>query len=369
MKNVIAVMGGAGNIGSAVITLLLRNPPGDVTIKTGGLENSTILSIDVRENDFAGSVVLNVQDCDVEQLTDVFKEHTITHVINAMPFFLNSKIAQAAVNAGCNYLDFTEDDAQAAAVYDIYANSPELACAPKCGLAPGFINYLGHSLVKDFDSVDTLNIRVGALPKNIRYETQMYQDGTYALSWSVDGLVNEYIRSCQVKVNGEVKTVDPLIWPEELILDGVKYEAATTSGGVGSLIHDLPDVKNINYKTIRYPGHYGFIKATIKRVGPDFDALKKRFLELYPYTRDDVIVVYGEALGMRNGRKEIESFSARYQPGFLDLTGIQLTTAGGALATLELIVNHGLKGAIRHNSIDFNQFKNTHYFKTTYRIV
>lgn len=364
MKNTIAVMGGAGNIGSAVITLLKDSMQSSSVFASGSLN---VISIDSRENNSSMSVVLDISSCSHDQIKKVFLSSGVTHVINAMPFFLNSKIAQAAVESNCHYLDFTEDDEQAASVYQIYSSSPNLACAPKCGLAPGFINYLGHSLVKKFDSVETLNIRVGALPKNVRYETHMYKDETYALSWSVDGLVNEYIRPCQVKVGGEVKNVDPLIWPEDLILDGVKYEAMTTSGGVGSLIQDLPNVPNINYKTIRYPGHYPFVKSVIKRVGSDFDALKKRFLEIYPYTRNDVIVVYGEAVGMRNGRKEIESFSARYQPGFLDLTGIQLTTAGGALATLELIIGKGYKGAIRHNSVDFGEFINTHFFQTTYR--
>lgn len=369
--NNIAVFGGTGNIGAAVITLLTCDAKTVCPMTYNPIEEDkqmvgTVLSIDTVPNDLTDSVSMDLDAASEQVIVQVLRDHRITHVINALPFFLNAKIAKASAVAGCHYQDFTEDDEMAATVYQIYSGYPWLACAPKCGLAPGFINYLGHNLVKSFLSVEYLGIRVGALPKNVRYDVPNISDGTYALSWSVDGLVNEYIRPCNVRLGGVKTTVEPLTMAEELVLDGVAYEARATSGGVGSLIDDLPNIPNINYKTIRYPGHYQFIEQCIDELGPDFNKLKTRFLETYPYIRDDVIVVYGEAVGIRNGRKERQSFTARYQPGHMGLTGIQLTTAGGALAVLELMIEYNLKGAIMHKDIDFKKFTNTHYFKRTY---
>lgn len=361
-KYKIVVMGGVGNIGKAVIDLISHS----TTLTPKPLGDVEVWSVDATTRIQERHLVLDVKQESEEVLVELFEKLEARFVINAMPFFLNSKIAGAAAKAGAGYLDFTEDDEQAARVYDIYKNYPQLTCAPKCGLAPGFINYLGMAVAKSFDSVDELNIRVGALPRNIR-NVKDGKDGTYALSWSVDGLVNEYIRPCQVKRDGVITTIQPLKQSETLVLDGVTYEARTTSGGVGSLIHDLPQIPNINYKTIRYPGHYEFVQKILDSEWADFDTIKKRFLEEYPYTKDDVIVVYAEALGFRNHRNEIESFTARYLPGFLNLTGIQLTTACGLLAVLELIVQQNIRGPVYHKTISLVDFMDTAFYAMGYR--
>lgn len=291
------------------------------------------------------------------------KHHKITHVINALPFFLNEKIATASFKAGCSYIDFTEDDKMADTVQSIYGDSG-LKCAVKCGLAPGFVNYIGHNLIKQIRKPESLVISVGALPRSVSFGKNS-PENSYNLTWSVDGLVNEYIRPCRVRLNGEEKSVDPLSVVETVLLDGVEYEAAYTSGGIGSLVKELTNVPNVSYMTLRYPGHYDYVKDLLKK-STDFDYLKKEFTDKFYHTNDDVIVVYANALGRDEDNQLIRRSYFQKFYGVNGLTGIQSTTAGSGVAMLEIMLKSQISGIINHADVDFKEFTDTTAFKTYY---
>jgi len=291
-----------------------------------------------------------------------------THVIIALPFNYNERIARAAVTARCHYIDFTEDDVVADTVQAIYKDSG-LSCAVKCGLAPGFINYLGHKLVNDIvgtnlaGTCNKLMISVGALPRNV--------NGTgaklYNLSWSVDGLVNEFIRPCRVRSHGVARTFSPLTGLETVYADGMQYEAAHTSGGIGSLVKELTYVKNVAYKTLRYPGHYNYVLDAVARNGSDFESIKAEFLKVFPFNTDDVIVVYAEATGIAsNGTFVRKSFSGHYV-GVDGLSAIQSTTAGSGVAVLEMMLDNKVSKIINHADISLDMFMGTKLALASYK--
>ena len=93
-------------------------------------------------------------------------------------------------------------------------------------------------------------MRVGALPQ---FPTNALR---YNLTWSTDGLINEYCNFCEVIHDGRRLEVLPLEGLEHFSLDGVRYEAFNTSGGLGTLCETLAGrVRTLNYKTVRYNGH------------------------------------------------------------------------------------------------------------------
>ena len=100
-------------------------------------------------------------------------------------------------------------------------------------LAPGFISIIANDLMRHFPTLDTVKMRVGALPTNISNALQ------YSLTWSTDGLINEYGNLCQAIENGEKVDLLPLEGLEEIKIDGLTYEAFNTSGGIGSLVQTL----------------------------------------------------------------------------------------------------------------------------------
>lgn len=308
----------------------------------------------------------NFEIMDVDIIAEEFREEGVTHIINALPFYMNEKVATAAVKAGCSYIDFTEDDIMADKVQEIFRDSG-LTCVVKCGLAPGFINYLGNSLTNKIDLPDILEVAVGALPRSISYDSN-HPENAYNLTWSVDGLVNEYIKPCRIRENGQICNVPPLSNLTKVIIDGTEYEAALTSGGIGSLVQDLTNVSNVSYKTLRYPGHYKYISELVKETNADFGKLRSIFLEKFSFTDDDVIIVYGKALGKdKNGRNICRSYANKFY-GVDGLTAIQSTTASSGVAILELILNNVISGIVNHTEIPFESFTNTISFKKYYKI-
>jgi saccharopine dehydrogenase-like NADP-dependent oxidoreductase len=346
---------GNGQIGTAFNTLL------DCVLGKSGTVRDIAISSSLRGN--LCSEIVDVYselggDPSVDKLSELIKEKRASIVINALPFFLVEKVAKAAYNNECSYIDFTEDDDAAKKAYVIYKDKAHLSCAPKCGVAPGFINYVGNSLAKSIDKPETLMMSVGALPQTINYSSNSV-DATYSLSWSVDGLVNEYLKPCNVRINGKNLKVPALTSLETVVLEGKMYEAAFTSGGAGTLLEDLSNVQNVFYKTLRYPGHFAYVKDAIKRHNSSFDKIKEEFLSIYPLDDQDCVTIYSYCVG-RNAKKQLvkKSYHDTFY-GAAGLSAIQTITAASALAILELIVQKKLSGCIRHNHIDISDFYNT----------
>jgi len=356
---------GAGQIGRAAHKIIL-----DSYFHNG--INSVLVdanNANLRLSTVGGSrknILFNFQDATHDEIVRLLKDESAEYVINALPFFLNEKVASAAAAANCSYIDFTEDDVMADKVQRIYEGTG-LNCAVKCGLAPGFINYIGYDLVGKIDTPDSLLISVGALPKTASYD-MAHPEHSYNLTWSVDGLVNEYIRPCRIKRDGVEMETPALSGLVKVILDGTEYEAAFTSGGVGSLVRDLTHVPNIHYMTLRYPGHYRYVRSVVQDNHGNFDKIKSIFSKTFPHTDEDVIVVYANALGKdEDGNPVRRSYSNKFY-GIDGLTGIQSTTAGSGAAMLELMLDGKVTGIINHSTVALGTFTDTTAFKKYYNI-
>ena len=177
------------------------------------------------------------------------KKHPVDAVISSLPYYCNVAVAEAARRAGIHYFDLTEDVEVTRAVRRI-AEGAAQAFVPQCGLAPGFISIAANELIGHFDELRTVKLRVGALPQHPNNVLK------YSLTWSTEGLINEYGNPCEAIVDGRRIEVAPLEGLEEIEIDGTLYEAFNTSGGLGSLGETYgARTQNMDYKTMRYPGH------------------------------------------------------------------------------------------------------------------
>ncbi len=370
MKHVVVF--GAGQIGRAVHKMILDLWPHH-GMNTDNVVNSVLVDgseTNLQLNRAGGtreSILMDLQSATHDEIVKLLQDESAEYVINALPFSFNEKVASAAAAAKCNYIDFTEDDVMADKVQKIYEGTG-LTCAVKCGLAPGFINYVGYNLVGLMDTPDSLMISVGALPRTVSYDLS-HPENSYNLSWSVDGLVNEYIRPCRIRKDGMVQEIPALGGLIKVVIDGTEYEAAYTSGGVGSLARDLTNVPNVCYMTLRYPGHYRYIREVVQETRSNFKKLRAIFLEKFPFTDDDVIVVYATATGKdAMGAYVRRAYSNRFY-GVDGLTGIQATTAGSGVAILELMLGGKLQGIVNHDTVSLAEFTGTvafgKYYKTS----
>ena len=257
-------------------------------------------------------------------------------VLSAAPYHATRTIAEAAKAAGAHYLDLTEDVASTRVVKQLAAGS-RTAFIPQCGLAPGFITIVASDLASHFDELQDVRMRVGALPK---FPSNALN---YNLTWSTDGVINEYCEPCEAIVNGHLRETQPLEELEEFSLDGVLYEAFNTSGGLGTLCETLAGkVRNLNYRTIRYPGHAAIMKALLNdlRLRERRDLLKDILEHAVPVTLQDVVIVFVTVSGMRGGQLVQETYANKIYAapvGGRVRSAIQITTAGGICAVLDML--------------------------------
>lgn len=257
-------------------------------------------------------------------------------VLNALPFHQAVPVATLCAAAGVHCFDLTEDVGSTQAIRALAARARSVLM-PQCGLAPGFITIAGNSLAQRFDTLHTLRLRVGALPR--------YPQGAlrYNLTWSTEGLINEYSNPCEAIVDGQRVQVPALEGYETFMLDGVEYEAFNTSGGPGTLPQTWAGrARELDYKSIRYPGHCAIVKLLFNelRLRERRDLLRDILETAVPTTGQDVVVLFASGTGLRGGRLVQESFSARIlgaTAGGHAWSAIQRTTAAGICTALDLV--------------------------------
>lgn len=347
MKKITIV--GAGKIGSMIAELLAAS--GDYTVS---VVDRSAQQLDRLET--AAPVTKIAADItDAARLRNLLQGQFA--ILSAAPYHATRCIAEAAKATGTHYLDLTEDVASTRIVKQLAADA-HTAFIPQCGLAPGFITIVASDLASHFEQVHDLRMRVGALPK---FPSNSLN---YNLTWSTDGVINEYCEPCEAIVNGQLRETQPLEEREEFSLDGVLYEAFNTSGGLGTLCETLAGkVRNLNYRTIRYPGHAAIMKTLVNdlRLRDRRDLLKEILENAVPVTLQDVVIVFVTATGLQGGQLVQETYANKIYAapvGGRVRSAIQITTAGGICAVLDMLTAGRLpqKGLIRQEDIGLTAF-------------
>lgn len=361
MKKVAII--GAGNIGPTV-TALLANPEtgAPYEIAVADRDPTKLEAIEKWKSEISPDVAARVrtQVVDAGDIPALVAAITGSYaVISALPYKYTLAVAEASLAAGVHYLDPTEDVATTKAVQQLAVNAKR-AFIPQCGLAPGFISIVGHELFNRFEKVSDLRMRVGALP-----EFPANALG-YNLTWSTDGVIHEYCVPGEAIVDGKLQPTTSLEECETIAIDGVTYEAFNTSGGLGTLCDTLAGrVRNMNYRTLRYPGHAAIMKVLLNdlrfRDEQYQDELVKIFNRALPRTEQDVVVIFVTAAGERNGRFEQETYVNKVRPRRISgkqYTGIQITTAAGICAVLDLLSDGKLKdkGFVKQEEVKLADF-------------
>jgi len=281
-------------------------------------------------------------------------------VLSCLPFHLNVGIATAAQAVGIHYFDLTEDVPTTDAIIELSKTSKGLM-APQCGLAPGFVGIVGASQISMFDTCRSVRMRVGALPQN---PTGLMG---YAFNWSPEGVVNEYLNDCEVIEEGERKMVSAMEWREKLFIDGMELEAFTTSGGLGTMCETyLGKVDNIDYKTMRYPGHVDlmnfFFHELLMRQRRDLAG--EILVNAKPPVENDIVFIHVASEGEIDGKLKREEFVRAYRPVQLagkNQTAIAWTTAGSVVAIVEMLRNGDLPsgGFLKQEDVPLGAFLKT----------
>lgn len=280
-------------------------------------------------------------------------------VLSALSYAFNPAVADAALRAGSSYFDLTEDVETTRRVRQVATEARAgQIFMPQCGLAPGFVGIVAHDLAQRLDAVDSVLMRVGALPM---YPTNLFK---YNLTWSTDGLINEYCNLCEAIHDGETTEVLALEGLEHFSIDGVRYEAFNTSGGLGTLCETLAGkARTLNYKTVRYPGHRDLARFLIGELhlGKRRELLKEILESAIPMTLQDVVLVFCTVTGTRDGRLTQITDARKIYHGRVrgeEFSAIQITTAAGICAAVDLHFGGHLpkQGFVRQEEVVLESF-------------
>ncbi len=278
-------------------------------------------------------------------------------VVSCLPYHLNVETAKAALASGRHYFDLTEDVGVAREIRKLGAASSAVV-APQCGLAPGFISIAGASLAARLERIRSIKLRVGALPQ---HPTGLLG---YAFNWSAEGLVNEYLNDCEVIESGERKWVSPMEWIEKIVIDGVQFEAFTTSGGVGTMCETFAGlVDNLDYKSIRYPGHADLMNFFFHELlmREDREAAGKILLNAKPPVSEDAVYIHASVEGWVGDRITREELVRTCLPA--EICGkrrraIAWTTAASVCTVVEMVRSGDLpdRGLVTQEKIPLDRF-------------
>ncbi len=351
MKQILLL--GAGKIGSLIACLLSET--GDYDLHVGDSDQEAIRQIDV-----LSCTDLEVHSLDAMkrgELEAFFASHKVDAVVSCLPYYCNVPVAETALKYESHYFDLTED-VEVAQQIAKFGSEAGKAFVPQCGLAPGFISIIANELMSHFEELDTVKLRVGALPINPSNALK------YSLTWSTDGLINEYGNLCHGVENGKEIVLLPLEGYETIEVDGLLYESFNTSGGIGTLADTYEGkIRTLNYKTLRYPGHcekMHFLMQDLK-LNQDRDTLKRILENAVPKTLQDVVLIYVSVAGKQQGELFEENYVKKIYPQKISgrlWSAIQVTTASGLCAVLDLILwsPAAPRGFVTQESIRYKDF-------------
>ena len=239
-------------------------------------ENERLSQINIKQLDASNQDEITelLNDCDV--------------AFNALPFSFALNATRAAIASKTHMVDLGGNskivDQQLALTDE--ATEAGITIIPDCGLAPGFVGILVADAVENsrIEEMDDIKIRVGGLPAH-KKEGGPLEYGDF---FSLKGLLNEYQEPVVVLRKGEIETIEPLTEHELLYGNRGELEAFTTSGGSSTLPYSFKgQVKNLDYKTIRYPGHLNCLKLLKAVDSFNLETFRKL---CKPGLRDEVVV-------------------------------------------------------------------------------
>jgi saccharopine dehydrogenase-like NADP-dependent oxidoreductase len=286
-------------------------------------------------------------------------------LLDCLPGGEAPRMARLAREHRLHYVNLTEYVAETHQIAAI-ARGADRGFLLQTGLAPGVINVLAYHLYLSFcrkhevEVVERISMRVGALTTTA--EPPHY----YGFTWSTIGVATEYLQPSIVVRNFETRAIPSLEDVKPLSIRGVLYEEAFTSGGAANLPEALAGkVKNLDYKTLRYPGHYSWARAILTETPPDVDKIQylhERMLETVPRVEnDDLVVIYAVVEGRSRRHEGLHrmEYSQVVRPvkvGQHRLQAIQSTTVAGLAESARYLLKTGRTGAIYQTDIPTDQF-------------
>ncbi len=373
------VIAGAGGIGRAAGLLLRELADFDVDIYMGDRYDTVAkdathwIGTDSKKQGKVKSFVMPESESD-KSFNNLLSKSDI--ILDCLPGNQAPRIAKLAKEYGLHYANLTEYVKETREVQKIARNA-EKGFILQAGLAPGFINVLSNGLFQKFchdykvESVESVNMKVGALTQNA------YPPYFYGFTWSPVGVATLYVKPATIVRDFQTTLKASLTERSKIILHGIEYEEDLTSGGAADLPEALAGkTRNLDYKTLRYPGHYDWIESILREIPHGEDRVAKLQAKMegtIPATEEDLVVIYASVNGKDHlGRLRILEKYYLIKPLAVagkTLRAIQATTAAGLVECARLLLFHKYSGCILQSQIKPDDFLNGPFVSHVYRSI
>ena len=316
---------GTGQMGHAIVFMLRQ------------LGNYTIYTCDSRPAD--SNLMTDYHSvCDVKDMDHDYL-HTFDLVISSLPYYLNNELAQKCIENKIPYCGLG-GSVPVSKVINKSAKSLKSTVFTDLGLAPGWANIMAEEAIKELPNVPhTVKMRCGGLPNDTAPSSK--DPFNYKLTWSIDGLYNEYVDECQVLKDGAIVSVPSLseremvriVVPNHFRLDSnatLSCEAFTTSGGASHTLQHMKNagILNCSYKTLRYIGHLDLMIYFLKQKKFDAEQMASLFKDDL-FKDEDMVIVDVEAV--HNNLTYRQTHFVAPQDGY---SAMQRATAGGLVSAV-----------------------------------
>lgn len=368
---------GSGGIGEAAALLLHEWCDFDLTLILGDISEENLRKAKAFVAD--GSTKTTTIETVVmpregvnEGMISAFERSDV--LLDCSPGGQAPRMAQFAVDLKMHYANLTEYVAETDAILKLAANA-ETGFILQTGLAPGFVNVLAMQLYRKFvekfenEKVERVAMKVGALTAHA------HAPHFYGFTWSPIGVATEYVKNSRVIRDYKITERPALSARETIVIGGRTYEADLTSGGAA----DLPDyfegkARELDYKTLRYPGHYDWVETVEKKLAKDENLpsnLEKIMLERIPSVEDDAVLIHASVEGFDSrGQRRLIEKAYLVEPLQLNgkhLRAIQTTTAAPLCESAMMLLAGSLKGVTLQSTIDPATFLNGEFVSRIYR--
>lgn len=368
---------GSGGIGEAAALLLREWCDFDVTIVLGDVSDANLqkaVAMVTANSDKTSAIetVLMSKDGINDAMKAAFERTDV--LLDCSPGGQAPRMARFAVDYKFHYANLTEYVAETDEIIAMAADA-DTGFILQTGLAPGFINVKAMELYNQFvanyenENVERVAMKVGALTAHA------HAPHFYGFTWSPIGVATEYVKDSRVIRNGSITELPALSDRETIVIGARTYEADLTSGGAA----DLPDffngrTKHLDYKTLRYPGHYAWVDKTIDGLGNDGDLpdrLQDVMLNAIPSVEDDLVVVHASVEGFDStGRRRMLEKAYFVEPLEINnhsLRAIQTTTAAPLCESAMMLLGGGYRGVVLQSQIEPKAFIGGKFVASIYK--
>lgn len=367
---------GAGGIGAAAGLLLSEWADFDVELTLGDISEASLAQASqfIMRNSNKIEIIASVL-MDPEGINDAMKTAfgQCEVLLDCSPGSQAPRLARFAKDFKMHYANLTEYVAETDEIIAL-AKDADTGFILQTGLAPGFINVLAMSLYKKFvdqfesEKVENVGMKVGAITAHA------HQPHFYGFTWSPIGVATEYVKSSRVIRDYEIVQKPALSSRETIVIGGRTYEADLTSGGAA----DLPDffagkARSLDYKTLRYTGHYEWVESIIRKLPKDETLpakLEAVMLDSVPSVEDDLVLVHSSIDGFDSrGRRRMVEKAFFVKPIEINgnlLRAIQTTTAAPLCESAAMLLTGKYKGVVLQSRIDPAEFMGGNFVSRVY---